>query len=58
MGRRLDDEVSVRRPKGETVYTILSIDYTHETHETQETQDDQAPEAESQPGDSDGREKS
>ncbi|MEM9177958.1 MAG: transcription elongation factor GreB [Myxococcota bacterium] len=27
MGRRLGDEVVVRRPKGETVYEILEIDY-------------------------------
>ena len=27
MGKRLGDEVTVRRPKGETVYTILAIDY-------------------------------
>ena len=30
MGQRLDSEVSVRRPKGETVYTILSIDYSED----------------------------
>ena len=27
MGRRIGDEVTVRRPKGETVYTILEVDY-------------------------------
>ena len=27
MGRRLGDEVAVRRPKGETLYEIRSIDY-------------------------------
>jgi len=27
MGKRLDDEVMVRRPKGETLYTILEIEY-------------------------------
>lgn len=27
MGKRLGDEVVVRRPKGETVYEILAIDY-------------------------------
>jgi len=27
MGARLGDEVGVRRPKGETVYTVLAIDY-------------------------------
>ncbi len=27
MGRRLGDEVSVRRPKGETLYEILAIEY-------------------------------
>jgi transcription elongation factor GreB len=27
MGKCLGDEVTVRRPKGETVYTILAIDY-------------------------------
>ena len=30
MGQRLGDEVVVRRPKGETVYEILAIDYTHD----------------------------
>jgi len=33
MGQRLDSEVTVRRPKGETVYTILSIDYSEDTSE-------------------------
>ena len=28
MGQRLGDEVVVRRPKGETVYEILEIDYS------------------------------
>jgi len=51
MGKRLDDEVSVRRPKGETVYTILSIDYTQETQDTQQPRDP------SQPGNSDMGEK-
>ena len=27
MGKRLGDEVTVRRPKGEMVYTVLKIDY-------------------------------
>ncbi len=36
MGKRLHDEVAVRRPKGETVYTILSIDYTQDTQDTQD----------------------
>ena len=27
LGRRLGDEVSVRRPKGETVYSIMKIEY-------------------------------
>ena len=27
MGKRLGDEVVVRRPKGDTVYEILEIDY-------------------------------
>lgn len=27
MGKRLGDEVSVRRPKGDTLYTILKIEY-------------------------------
>jgi transcription elongation factor GreB len=27
MGKRIDDEVTVRRPKGETVYTILEVRY-------------------------------
>ncbi len=27
MGKRLGDEVAVRRPKGETIYTILRVDY-------------------------------
>jgi transcription elongation factor GreB len=27
MGRRLGDEVPVRRPKGETLYTVLAIEY-------------------------------
>ena len=27
MGKRLGDEVTVRRPKGEIVYTVLKIDY-------------------------------
>ena len=27
MGARLDDEVNVRRPRGDTVYTVLRIDY-------------------------------
>jgi transcription elongation factor GreB len=27
MGRRLDDEVPIRRPKGEVIYTVLAIEY-------------------------------
>jgi transcription elongation factor GreB len=27
MGKRLDDEVSVRRPKGETLYSVMRIEY-------------------------------
>ena len=27
MGRRIDDEVVVRRPKGETTYTVLAVAY-------------------------------
>ena len=27
IGRRLDDEVTVRRPKGETLYTVTKIEY-------------------------------
>jgi transcription elongation factor GreB len=27
LGRRLGDEVSVRRPKGEAVYSIMKIEY-------------------------------
>jgi transcription elongation factor GreB len=27
MGKRIDDEVSVRRPKGDALYTILKIEY-------------------------------
>jgi transcription elongation factor GreB len=34
MGRSLGDEVRVRRPKGETTYTILSIDYTESDAES------------------------
>lgn len=30
MGQRVDAEVTVRRPKGETVYTILAVEYTEE----------------------------
>jgi len=30
MGRRRGDEVRVRRPRGETVYTILEVDYPGE----------------------------
>ncbi len=42
MGKRLDDEVTVRRPKGETLYSILEIDYDpmepmDEVHETVES---------------------
>jgi transcription elongation factor GreB len=31
MGKRLDDEVVVQRPKGEAVYTILEIEYDEGT---------------------------
>jgi transcription elongation factor GreB len=27
MGKRLDDEVSVRRPKGETLYSVMRVEY-------------------------------
>ncbi len=27
MGKRIDDEVRIRRPRGETVYTVLEIEY-------------------------------
>jgi len=30
MGQRLGAEVNVRRPKGDTVYTVLSIDYDND----------------------------
>lgn len=36
MGQMLDSEVTVRRPKGETVYTILSIDYSADLEESEE----------------------
>jgi len=31
MGKRLEDEVNVRRPKGDTLYTILKIEYDDST---------------------------
>ena len=37
MGQRLDSEVTVRRPKGETVYTILSIDYSQDADTDSDT---------------------
>ena len=33
MGKRLDDEVVVRRPKGDTVYRVLKIEYDDESDE-------------------------
>ena len=31
MGKRIDDEVRIRRPRGETVYTILEIEYEEDS---------------------------
>jgi transcription elongation factor GreB len=31
MGKRLGDEVAVRRPKGETLYIVMKIEYDEAT---------------------------
>ena len=43
IGQRLHSEVVVRRPRGETVYTVLSIDYSEDEAEATESGDSGPP---------------